>query len=167
MTGRKGPPATITVRFSVRPGQGEPDDFDLGDMVWEGERGRVVSAGHVPDQGMMIHLSVALLLHQLGPLLSGKRRTLSYAGIGSSFRLDFRHDGKGFVSVASKGKPVGRVRAEDLAQTVLRAAEELAQEGSSSLPADSGARNDCLAAVREFRVTMEAMEATGTGVAEA
>ncbi|MFC8010065.1 MULTISPECIES: hypothetical protein [Streptomyces] len=144
------------MRFSVRPGQGEADDFVLGDMVWEGERGRVVSAGHVPDQGVMIDLSVALLLHQLGPLLFGKRRTLSYTGIGSSFRLDFRRDGEGFVSVASKGAPVGRVRAEGLARAVLRAAEELAEEGFSSLPADSGARSDCLAAVREFRVAVEA-----------
>ncbi|WP_162603126.1 hypothetical protein [Streptomyces sp. CS081A] len=154
------------MRFSVRPGQGEPDDFDLGDMVWEGERGRVVSARHVPDQGMMIHLSVALLLHQLGPLLSGKRRTLSYTGIGSSFRLDFRRDGKGFVSVVSKsepeseseskGAPVGRTRAEGLARAVLRAAEEFAENDLTRLPADSGARSDCLAAVREFRVAVEA-----------
>ncbi|MFC8268064.1 hypothetical protein ACFUIZ_20375 [Streptomyces cinereoruber] len=144
------------MRFSVRPGQGEPDDFDLGDMVWEGERGRVVSAGHVPDQGVMIHLSVALLLHQLRPLLFGKRRTLSYTGIGSSFRLDFRRDGEGFVSVASKGTPVGRVRAEDLARAVLRAAEEFAENDLTRLPADSGARNDCLAAVREFRAAVEA-----------
>ncbi|MGV9687520.1 hypothetical protein ACWDUX_00120 [Streptomyces sp. NPDC003444] len=146
----------IAVRFSVRPGRGEPDDFDFGDMVWEGEHGRVVSAGHVPDQGGMIHLSVALLLHQLGPLLSGKRRTLAYTGIGSSFRLDFRRDGKGFVSVASQGAPVGRVRAEGLARAVLRAAEEFTEEGLAHLSADSGARNDCLAAVREFRAAVEA-----------
>ncbi|MFD5104790.1 hypothetical protein [Streptomyces cinereoruber] len=144
------------MRFSVCPGQGEPGDFDLGDIVCEGEKGTVVSAGHVPDQGMMIHLSVALLLHQLGPLLSGKRRTLSYTGIGSSFRLDFRRDGKGFVSVASKGAPVGRARAEGLARAVLRAAEEFTEEGLAHLPADSGAWSDCLAAVREFRVAVEA-----------
>ncbi|WP_158708639.1 hypothetical protein [Streptomyces bikiniensis] len=126
-----------------------------------------MTAGHVPDQGVMIHLSVALLLHQLGPLLLGERRTLSYTGIGSSFRLDFRRDGRGFVSVASKGAPVGGARAEGLARAVLRAAEEFTEEGLACLPADSGARGDCLAAVREFRAATKAVEATGTGAVEA
>ncbi|MGW9447925.1 hypothetical protein [Streptomyces sp. NPDC055632] len=145
----------IGVRFSVRPGQGEPDDFDLGDIVCEGRSGTVVSAGHVPDQGVMIHLSVVLLLDNLRQLLFGERRTLSYTGIGSSFRLDFERDGKGFVSVSSKRTAVGRVRVEDLARAVLRAAEEFAEEGLSSLPADSGARRDYVTAVRAFRAARD------------
>ncbi|MFE5731795.1 hypothetical protein ACFQ7A_12940 [Streptomyces sp. NPDC056528] len=141
----------IAMTFSVRPEQGEPGDFDLGDISCTGENGAVASTGHAPDQGMMIHLSVPLLLHGLGTLLFGERRTLSYTGVGSSFRLDFRRDGKGFVSVSSKGTPVGGTRAEDLARTVLHAAEEFAEEDLPSLPPGSGARSDYLAAVRGFR----------------
>ncbi|MFJ4336845.1 hypothetical protein [Streptomyces sp. NPDC088915] len=147
----------IEVRFSVRPGQGGPSVFDLGDIVCEGESGPVRSA----DRGLMVYLSVALLLDDLGPLLFGKRPNLSFTGVDTSVRIDFERAGKGFVSVSSRGVPVGRARVEDLARTFLRAAEELAEQGLSSLPAGDASWSDYFTAVRRFRAAME------TGVAGA
>ncbi|MFF7849084.1 hypothetical protein ACIPQA_29430 [Streptomyces sp. NPDC090109] len=137
----------IAVRFSVRPGQGEPSGFDLGDIVCEGESGSVRSA----DRGLMVHLSVALLLDDLRPLLFGKRQNVSFSGVDMSVRIDFERVGKGLVSVSSRGVPVGRVRVEDLARVFLRAAEELAEQGLSSLPEGDGVRIDYSTAVRKFR----------------
>ncbi|WP_159043110.1 MULTISPECIES: hypothetical protein [unclassified Streptomyces] len=103
---------------------------------------------------------MALLLDSPRPLLLGEQRTLSHTGIGSSFRLDFKRDREGCVSVTSKRTPVGGVRVEDLARAVLRATGELSEEGLSSLPAASGARRDYVAAVRAFRAAT-GMRATG------
>ncbi|MFG3014866.1 hypothetical protein ACGFZB_31455 [Streptomyces cinerochromogenes] len=41
----------ITVKFTVRPGQGDASGFDLGDMAVTGDFRTADSAGHVPDQG--------------------------------------------------------------------------------------------------------------------
>lgn len=45
----------ITVRFTLRSGQGDAGGFDLGDLAVTGDFGTADSAGHVPDQGMMIY----------------------------------------------------------------------------------------------------------------
>ncbi|MCS0604236.1 hypothetical protein NX794_23910 [Streptomyces sp. LP11] len=52
----------ITVRFTVRAGQGGAGGFGLGDMAVSGNLGTADSAGHVPHQGMMTYLSVVQLL---------------------------------------------------------------------------------------------------------
>lgn len=139
------------MKFSVRPGQGDPSGFDLGDIVCEGEVGTAGSAGHDPDQGMMIYLSVTLLLDSLRPLVAGNKKAVSFTGSDSSFSLDFRCDKKGVVSVSAKGKLLGRCSIEDLAYAVLRPAQQLAAANVSRLPAGDGAQSDYLAAVQEFR----------------
>ncbi|MFJ3769193.1 hypothetical protein ACIPQJ_27945 [Streptomyces sp. NPDC090082] len=141
----------IKMSFTIRPGQGEASDFDLGDIVCEGESGTVGSAGHVPDQGMMIYLSVALLLDSLHPLLTGERKTVSFVGTDSSFRLDFRRERRGVVAVAASGTTVGKCPPEELADAVLRALRELDEQSLSALPAGSGARSDLFASAERFR----------------
>ncbi|MFF9068232.1 hypothetical protein ACF09E_23065 [Streptomyces sp. NPDC014891] len=141
----------ITLTFSVRPEQGEADEFDLGDVLCEGERGAVGSAGHVPDQGMMIYLSVAVLLDSVRPLVSGEMTTASFVGTGSSFRLDFRRDGDGVVTVSANGTPVGSCRPGELAEAVLRSAVELERSLLSRLPAESGAARDLASSLERFR----------------
>ncbi|MFD7911188.1 hypothetical protein ACFV30_10705 [Streptomyces sp. NPDC059752] len=140
----------VIVRFSLRPGQGDPSGFDLGDMSWRGELGEVSSAGRSPDQGMMIHLSVVLLLDTLRVLLQGRSTTASFVGVDSSFSLTFRATGAG-ISVASTSGKLAVVSRAALAATVLRAAEELAGSTLGALPAHDGVRDDCAAALNEFR----------------
>ncbi len=137
--------------FTVRPGQGEHSDFDLGDITCEGESGSVGSAGHVPDQGMMIYLSVPLLLDSLRPLLAGERKAVSFVGTGTSFRLDFRRDRKGVVAVSAKGTVLGRCGVEELTAAVLRPALRLEKEFASRLPAGGGASSDLTSSLERFR----------------
>ncbi|MFF3839518.1 hypothetical protein [Streptomyces sp. NPDC001930] len=144
----------IRMTFTVRPGQGEPGDFDLGDITCEGEGGSVGSAGHVPDQGMMIHLSVALLLDSLPPLLTGERKAVSFVGTGTSFRLDFRRGRKGVVAVSAKGTVLGECGVVELAEAVLRPALKLEEEFLSRLPAGGGASRDLAASLERFRASM-------------
>ncbi|MET7753465.1 hypothetical protein ABZT27_01980 [Streptomyces sp. NPDC005389] len=141
----------IRLTFSVRPDQGEASDFDLGDMVCEGESGTAGSAGHVPDQGMMIYLSVPLLLDALRPLVAGERKNASFAGTDSSFRLDFRRGRKGIVTVSANGTVVGTCGLGELVEAVLRPAEELERELLSRLPAESGAARDLASSLERFR----------------
>ncbi|MQY40957.1 hypothetical protein SRB17_89910 [Streptomyces sp. RB17] len=77
----------ITFQFTVRPGQGDPHGFDMGDMVVTGDFGTDDSVGHVPDQGMMIYLSVVQLLDNLRGFLTGNDRVLTYTGADTSFGL--------------------------------------------------------------------------------
>ncbi|MYS06904.1 hypothetical protein GTW71_10765 [Streptomyces sp. SID6041] len=141
----------IRMAFSVRPEQGEAGEFDLGDVLCEGESGTAGSAGHVPDQGMMIYLTVPLLLDALRPLLTAERKTASFVGTGSSFRLDFRRDRDAVVTVSANGTTVGSCRPGELAAAVLRAAEELERQLLSRLPAESGAARDLVSSLDRFR----------------
>ncbi|MER5613619.1 hypothetical protein [Streptomyces sp. NPDC002215] len=144
----------IKMKFSVRPGQGEANGFDLGDIACEGENGTAGSADHFPDQGMMIYPSVTLLLDCLRTLATGGRKSISFTGSDTSFRLDFRSDGKGFVSVSANGQLLGKSSIEDLAHEVLRPAQGLADGDLSRLPAGDPVRTDYLSAVRELRATV-------------
>lgn len=140
--------------FSVRPGQGEPSGFDLGDIVCEGENGTMGTAGHTPDQGMMIYLSVTLLLDSLRTLVAGERKTVSFTGADTSFQLDFRRDNKGFVSVSAQGELLGKSSLEDLAYAALRPAQELAEKDLSRLPEGDPVRSDYLLSIQELRATI-------------
>ncbi|MZE51227.1 hypothetical protein GTY86_07850 [Streptomyces sp. SID5770] len=144
----------IRMTFTVRPEQGEPSGFDLGDITCEGEGGAVASTGHVPDQAMMIYLSVPLLLDSLRPLFTGERKTASFVGTDTSFRLDFRRDRKGVVTVSAKGTVLGKCGLEELADAVLRPTLELAEKGLSGLPAGDGARSDYFSSLERFRASL-------------
>ncbi|WP_329571206.1 hypothetical protein [Streptomyces sp. NBC_01361] len=135
----------ITVQFTVRPDQGEPSGFDLGDMSVTGDLGTADSAGHTPDQGMMIYLSVTQLLDSLGDFLRGDAGTLAFTGVDTSFGLVFRRTRKG-LSVASKVGVVARASAPELGEAVLRAADRLAL----ALPAEDSAAADLDAALASF-----------------
>lgn len=140
--------------FTVRPDQGEASDFDLGDITCEGESGAAGSAGHVPDQGMMIYLSVPLLLDSLRPLLTGERKAVSFVGTDTSFRLDFKRDRKGVVSVSAKGTALGKCSLEELADTVLQSALELEENLRSNLPAGGAASRDLASSLERFRASI-------------
>ncbi|MFG3347651.1 hypothetical protein ACGF1Z_21595 [Streptomyces sp. NPDC048018] len=144
----------IRMTFTVRPDQGEPSGFDLGDVTCEGEGGAVASAGHVPDQGMMIYLSVPLLLDSLRPLFTGGGKTASFVGTDTSFRLDFRRDRKGVVTVSARGTVLGKCGLGELADAVLRPTLELAEKDLSSLPAGDGARSDYFSSLERFRASL-------------
>ncbi|MFF1491129.1 hypothetical protein [Streptomyces sp. NPDC058304] len=140
----------MIVKFSVRPNQGDPSGFDLGDMLWRGELGEIDSTGHVPDQGMMIYISVTQLLDCLGEILKGRAKTASFTGADTSFGLTFRSTKKG-ISVTSRSGSIALISAAELAQTALSAAEELARKHLNSLPSD-GVKEDYLAALDSFRL---------------
>ncbi|QTD99939.1 hypothetical protein [Streptomyces cyanogenus] len=136
----------ITVRFTVRSGQGDAGGFDLGDMAVTGDLGTADSAGHVPDQGMMIYLSVVQLLDSLGAFLRDNARMLSFTGAGTSFGLAVRRTKDG-LSVAGKDGVVARTTAPEFASTVLRAAEDL----GPALPPEDPVASDWEAALAAFR----------------
>ncbi|KJK48576.1 hypothetical protein [Streptomyces sp. NRRL F-4428] len=140
----------MIIQFTVRPDQGPPGGFDLGDMLWRGDLGEANSAGHHPDQGMMIHLAVTQLLDAMSGLLAGGTATSSFVGTDSSFTLTFKAVRAG-VSVASASGKVAVVSRAALAITLLRAAEELADSTAASLPADDGVLDDYTAALNRFR----------------
>ncbi|MEU7061845.1 hypothetical protein [Streptomyces sp. NPDC046197] len=136
----------ITFQFTVRPDQGAPHGFDMGDMVVTGDLGTADSSGHVPDQGMMIYLSVIQLLDSLRGFLQGDARVLSYIGADTSFKLVVRRNKDG-LSVAGKNGVIARTTSPELTSAVLHAAEALGR----SLPPEDTVRFDWENAVADFR----------------
>ncbi|MFJ9822555.1 hypothetical protein ACIRU3_46630 [Streptomyces sp. NPDC101151] len=136
----------ITFQFTVRPDQGDPHGFDMGDMVVTGDFGTVDSAGHVPDQGMMIYLSVVQLLDSLREFLQGDARVLSYIGADTSFNLVVRRNKEG-LSVAGKNGVIAQTTAPELTSAVLHAAKALGR----SLPQEDTVRFDWENAIADFR----------------
>ncbi|MGW7328581.1 hypothetical protein ACWGIU_08240 [Streptomyces sp. NPDC054840] len=140
----------MIVEFTVRPDQGDPSGFDLGDMRWVGELGEANSVGQTPDQGMMIYLSVVQVLDCLRPMLEGRVKNAAFVGVDTSFQLVFRSGKKGIGIFAPSG-PVARIGAAELAGTVLLAAEKLLNEKIGELPSDDGAKSDYLLSLGKFR----------------
>ncbi|MGW2422431.1 hypothetical protein ACWC0C_24760 [Streptomyces sp. NPDC001709] len=136
----------MTVQFTVRPGQGDAHGFDMGDMTVTGDLGTADSAGHVPDQGMMIYISVVRLLDSLRGFLRGDARVLSFTGADTSFGLVVRRTKDG-LSVAGENGVVARTTAPELASAVLHAAEALGR----GLPPHDTVRFDWESAIADFR----------------
>ncbi|MFD7229590.1 hypothetical protein [Streptomyces sp. NPDC059881] len=146
----------LTVTFSVRPEQGEPSGFDLGDMAFVGDLGEASSAGHSPDQGMMIHLSVPLLLDTLTEMLDGRRTAVGFTGVDTSFSIRFRRNTAG-ISVFAGPKVVARESRGELARAVLRATEQYERSALSVVPTHEAARADYSAAANKFRTAIQAL----------
>ncbi|MFI1397564.1 hypothetical protein [Streptomyces sp. NPDC020681] len=145
----------ISVQFSVRPDQGDPSGFDLGDMALTGGLGSAGSVGHTPDQGMMIHLSVTLLLDNLAELMKTGAKLLDFTGIDTSFGISFREDRAGIITVSAENRPLTKVTQGELAGAVFAAAQELAAGSVLKLPERDSARADYFAALDGFRPLVE------------
>jgi hypothetical protein len=144
------------VAFSVRPEQGEPSGFDIGDMVCTGDSGNVGSVGYAPGQGMMIYLSVVLLMDNLRPLLEGRKNTVAYNAVDSSFSLTFRRNKRGVsVATTTNFRPFARCTPHQLAEAVLVAAEDMASSHLPTLADEDAGKQDYLAALDRFRVFAE------------
>lgn len=142
----------MIVRFTMRPDQGEPSGFDRGDIVFSGPLGEASSIGHVPDQGMMLCLSVPDLLDSLTGLLTRRFSSTSFTGIDSSLRLEFRTTAKKTITVSGRSGPVAQVSPAGLAETVLSAAEELASRHLPLVPPGDPASGDYLDALERFQL---------------
>ncbi|MFB6561934.1 hypothetical protein ACFCYH_24180 [Streptomyces sp. NPDC056400] len=127
-------------------------------MSWRGELGEATSVGHVPDQGMMIWISLTDLLDSLHRLLTGRSGHVSFIGADCSFSLTFRATKRG-VSVRGRSGPVARVGPAELAVAVLSAAEELASRHLSAVPLRDGVTHDYGSALDRFRLA--ALEVAG------
>jgi hypothetical protein len=140
----------ISFAFTVRPGQGDPSGFDLGDITCTGAQGSASSAGHVPDQGMMIYVAVADLVSGVHALLEGGRKRFDFVGTDSSFSLTFRKGNKS-VSVAAANGVIARTTEAELARALLTATEELERTGLSAVPDADPAKRDAATALAQLR----------------
>jgi hypothetical protein len=147
----------ITLQLTVRPGQGAPSGFDLGDMAVIGEFGTADSAGHAPDQGMMVYLSVTQLMDGLVSFLGGDTTSFAFTGVDTSFSLVFRRTKDG-LSVASKDGVIARTTPDELASAVLQAAEPL----SRTLPAGDPVTSDYQDSLTAFRRLVPGNERDGS-----
>jgi hypothetical protein len=131
----------IEFAFSVRQDQGSPHQFDLGDMLVRGDDGFTTSEGRVPDQGMMIHVSVADLLYRIRLAYEARRGRFEFVGCDSSFRLVLVVRGKD-VTVRTDAGELGTVQRVELLRAALRAAGEFARTETARLDPDDAASRD-------------------------
>lgn len=155
----------IEFTFSVRGDQGSPHQFDLGDVFVRGDDGYASSEGHAPDQGMMIHVSVADLLSQLRLAYAARRGRFEFIGCDSSFQLVFVVRGKD-ITVRAGEAELGTVRRLELMRSALRAAQDFARTETARLDPDDAASRDLHDELRRFEALLPGPPPPPPGVAE-
>lgn len=155
----------IEFTFTVREGQGSPHQFDLGDVFVRGDAGVVSSEGHVPDQGMMIHVAVADLLGQVRQAYEARRGRFEFVGCDSSFVLVLTPRGA-MVTVRTADGELGTVRRLELLRSALRAARDFARTETSRLDPDDDASRDLHDELRRCEALLPGPPPPPPGVAE-
>ncbi|MEU3462438.1 hypothetical protein ABZ721_21190 [Streptomyces sp. NPDC006733] len=119
-----------------------PSGFDLGHMEVEGNLGVYSSRAQVPDQAMMIYVSVSLLLDGLRSLVEAGRGGYTFGGVDSSFSLKFSLTKDGTLTTRAPGTPVDRSDVRTVVAAVWAAAREFAAARLPGLPPDDAGRQD-------------------------
>lgn len=119
-----------------------PSGFDLGHMEVTGALGSYSSRGRTPDQAMMIHVSVSLLLDGLRSLVEAGRGGWSFGGVDSSFSLKFSLTKDGTITTQAPGTPIDRSDVRTVVTAVWTAAKEFADVHLPLLPRDDAGRQD-------------------------
>lgn len=136
-----------------------PSGFDLGHMTVRGSHGSATSRGHRPDQSMMVHLSLVLLLDGLRELLGRGRGSCSFGAVDSSFALHFHlaKDGTLVTRAGGSGGPVvDRSPAAAVAAELAVVAADFAGRTLPSLPPDDAAAQDLAASLADFTAALRA-----------
>jgi hypothetical protein len=138
----------VEFRF-VRRAVGPPHGFELGDTEVIGNRGSVSSAGHHPDRGHMIYVSVSDLLDGLRALLDRGHGSWQFVGADSSFILNFTLR-RGRMTTRAGQQDIDESPAADVASAVWTAARALAEDPATALPPGDPVRADLAAAIEQF-----------------
>jgi hypothetical protein len=119
-----------------------------GNVTLTGEQGRVSSAGHTPDQSVLVFLAIVDLLDGLSVLLSRPHADeWEWIGHDSSFQVVFRRrDGR--VAVEAMRQPIGDATDSELARAAWQATSGFAAE--HRLPPSDLAYSDLRSALEEF-----------------
>ena len=93
------------LEFSIRRRQtGEPSGLELGDLTIVGPGGTATSIGKVPDQGMMIYVSIAHLMTSVADLVEARTGSwFELVGVDSSFSVTFEKRRDGTLAIRHEG----------------------------------------------------------------
>lgn len=137
--------------FSVAENQSPPPSgFDLVHICVRGSEGEASSRNRTPEQAMMSHLSVTLLLDGVRCFLDGRDRTYASVAVDSAFSLKFTRAKGGWVETSHEGVLVDRSAEKDLADALFRGADTFARATLRHLPPDDAGRQDLEASLAEF-----------------
>lgn len=97
------------------------DSFSMGNITITGPHGVISSLSKVPDQSMMIFLSISLLLDQVRALIEDVEdgKDINFVGIDSSFQFWVRKEGGQIYIEDVKRNAIGEEVVEDFAQALL------------------------------------------------
>jgi hypothetical protein len=149
----------VEFTFSVAENQPPPTSgFDLGHVRVRGSEREVGSRGRTPDQAMMIHLSVTLLLDGVRRFLSVRDRVYVSTVVDSSFVLKFMRVKGGWVETRHEDVLVDRSTEKDLADALFRGADAFARATLRHLPSDDAGREDLEVSLAEFEDFLGAID---------
>lgn len=136
----------LRIQFSFHPnGIGVPVGFNMGDMVFQGNRATVTSAGRQPDQSMMLAMSIVQLLDTVRDVISRPRSPgHSFEAIDSSFRVAFRrrHRNQGEISVTSRGILIHVTDAKSLKNDIEQSINEFLRDHDQAAIMDEDEASD-------------------------
>lgn len=124
--------------------------YELGHMTFAGDEGICTSRGKVPDQAMMLCLSIVELLDGLRRFLTERQVEYTFVGTDSSFSVQFRRNRSGRIAVRCGTTALGEVEDAPLCRAILSSVESFLGQPGNQLAVDAPVREDLVAAVEEF-----------------
>lgn len=130
----------------------ELSGFDLGHMELRGDLGTATSRSRIPDQAMMLILSLASLLYGLRSFLSSSQKEYEFIGDDCSFRVVFSKKKKGEIDVYVDERNIESTDEAQLKADVEASVSQFIKWlNNSTLPSSDAALRDLHAAFKDFQ----------------
>lgn len=135
----------INIRFQLSP-SGDVSGFDLGHIEVHFNGSILTSKNRIPDQSMMVFLSIVGLLDGLRAFFRNKRQgKYIFTGVDCSFFIEFRRGSNKRISININNDAIGEVDQAELMDSVHEGCSHFIDEYLMKLPGSDPVREDVLA----------------------
>ena len=130
----------------------EIDGFNLGNMIIEGDSGTISSKHRLPDQSMMVFLSIVQLLYGVRHLVVCE--TVSefiFVGEDSSFQFAIRKQNDRFYFEEKKGHSIVNVTTKELVTFLWEGVQSFVNDYGHRLDSQGSVYKDLFTSLKEFQ----------------
>ena len=124
--------------------------FDLGDMTLIGELGNCSSKSHIPNQSMMIFISITELLDGIRRFFLNNLKKYEFIATDSSFTVWFIKNKNNIVTISCKKKVISRLAPKKLAISIWKNVGNFIAKTAVFLPDDDSVVADLYASISDF-----------------
>jgi hypothetical protein len=127
-------------------------EFDMGHMTISCGENQITSEGHVPNQEMMIFLSVQMLMTSVQKIVeAAKCKSSTFGAVDSSFSIVFKRYKNGEIGLVHKNELICKVASLELVSTLWRASNEFYEKYANTLVGSGAVIGDWEITRSEFK----------------